>query len=313
MNPRQKSEVIQRRRPRVFVTTLRGAVLASALTLFTALPFYAYVWYSGAAVGSDGTVYGWGVVDVTSYFMYNKGIVSTTLTSPKGRQASAQSNEQNVARADVSLPFDPNDLGTYFTSSLHSGYCPWCDCGAPECLQPSPYHAQARENAAPVPGGPAAAQPQTPRPDPPGTIDGAENPELIPDDAAYRLVLVAVAEREDATKAETARYRAKIASARLNEEDTEALRLILAALQKQLDALNAQAHQILAQDALPLAGTPDYQQLVELNKKRAPVFREAMNAIPARLSLEGAARFQAYVQNEKRRMKYLPESPLRRH
>ena len=296
MNPRQKSEVIQRHRARVFHTTLRGAVLASALSLFTALPFYAYVWYSGAAVGSDGTVYGWGVVDVTSYFMYNKGIVSTKLTSPKGRQASAQSNDQNVARADVSLPFDPNDLGTYFTSSLHSGYCPWCDCGAPECLQPSPYDAQA-----------------TPRPDPPGTIDGAENPELIPDDAAYRLVLVAIAEREDATKAETARFRAKIASAGLNEEDTEALGLILVALQKQLDALNAQAHQILAQDALPLAGTPDYQQLVELNKKRAPVFREAMSAIPARLSLEGAAKFQAYVQNEKRRMKYLPESPPRRH
>lgn len=296
MNPRQKSEVIQRRRPRVFVTTLRGAVLASALTLFTALPFYAYVWYSGASVGSDGTVYGWGVVDVTSYFMYNKGIVSTTLTSPKGRQASAQSNDQNVARADVSLPFDPNDLGTYYTSSLHSGYCPWCDCGAPECLQPSPYDAQA-----------------TPRPDPPGTVDGAENPELIPDDAAYRLVLVAIAEREDATKAETARFRAKIGSAGLNEEDAEALRLILAALQKQLDALNAQAHQILARDALPLAGTPDNQQLVELNKKRAPVFREAMSAIPARLSLEGAAKFQAYVQNEKRRMKYLPESPPRRH
>jgi hypothetical protein len=313
MNSMRKTEVMQRRRPRVFATVLRGAVPASALILFTTLPLYAYVWYSGAAVGRDGTVFGWGVIDVTSYFIYNKAIVSTTLTSPKGRQASAQSDEQNVARADVSLPFDPNDLGTYFTSSFHSGYCLWCDCWAPESLKTNPYHAPALENATPVPGGPAAGQPQTPRPDPPGTIDGAENPELIPDDAAYRLVLVAIAEREDATEAEKARFRAKIASAGLDEEDAEGLFRILGSFQKQLDGLNAQASQILARNPLPFAGTPDYQQLVELNKKRVPVFREAMSAIPARLSLEGAAKFQAYVQNEKRRMKYLLESPPRRH
>jgi hypothetical protein len=312
MNSIRKTEIEQPRWSS-FVSTVQRASLVSALTLFAALPSYGYTWYSGAAVGSDGTVYGWGVVDVTSYLMYNKGIVSTTLTSPKGRQASAQSNDQNVARADVLLPFDPNDLGTYVVSSSHSGYCPWCDCWAPGSLRTGPYHAPPEENAAPVSSGPAGAQPQTARPDPPGVIDGAENPELIPDDAAYRLVLVAVAEREDATKTEKARFRAKIASTGLNEEDTEALRLILAALQKQLDALNAQAHQILARDSLPLAGTPDYQQLVELNKKRLPVFQEAMSAVPARLSLEGAAKFQAYVQNEKRRMKYLPESPRRQH
>ena len=145
--------------------------------------------------------------------------------------------------------------------------------------------------------------------DPPGTIDGAKNPELIPDDVAYRLVLLAVAEREDATDAQKARFRAKIASAGLNAEDTEALRLILAAFQKQLDALNAQANQILARDPLPLAGTPDYQQLVELSKQRQPVFAEAMSALPARLSVGGLAKLQAYVQNAKRGMKYLPENP----
>jgi hypothetical protein len=154
----------------------------------------------------------------------------------------------------------------------------------------------------PVPPPPSAAT------DPPGTIDGAKNPELIPDDVAYRLVLLAVAEPEDASDAQKARFRAKIAPAGLNEADTEAFRLILAALQKQLDALNAQANQILARDPMPLAGTPDYQQLVELSKQRQPVFAEAMSALPARLSADGVAKLQAYVQNEKRRMKYLPEN-----
>ena len=145
--------------------------------------------------------------------------------------------------------------------------------------------------------------------DPPGTIDGAKNPELIPDDVACRLVLLAVAEPQDASDAQKARFRAKIGSAGLTDDDAAALLVIVGALQKQLDALNAQANQILARDPLPLAGTPDYQQLVELSKQRQPVFAEAMSALPARLSADGAARLQAYVQNQKRGMKYLPESP----
>jgi hypothetical protein len=154
----------------------------------------------------------------------------------------------------------------------------------------------------PVQPPPAAAA------DAPGTIDGAKNPELIPDDVAYRLVLLGIAEPENATDAQKARFQAKIAYAGLNEDDTVALLVILGAFQKQLDALQAQAEQILARDPLPLAGTPDYQQLVELSKQRQPVFAEAMSALPARLSVDGATKLQAYVENEKRGMKYLPEN-----
>jgi hypothetical protein len=156
-----------------------------------------------------------------------------------------------------------------------------------------------------------AQPPPAPAADPPGTIDGSKNPELIPDDVAYRLVLLAVAEPENASDAQKARFRAKIASAGLKEEDTEAFRVILGALQKQLDALSAQAAQIMARDPLPLPGTPDYQQLVDLSKQRDPVFVEAMSALPARLSADGVAKLQAYVQNAKRGMKYLPETPMR--
>jgi hypothetical protein len=122
------------------------------------------------------------------------------------------------------------------------------------------------------------------------------------------MVFLGVAEPQDASDAQKARYQAKIASAGLNEDDTEAFRLVLGALQKQLDALNAQANQVLARDPLPQAGTPDYQQLVDLSQQRQPVFAEAMGALPARLSADGAAKLQAYVQNEKRRMKYHPDN-----
>jgi hypothetical protein len=123
------------------------------------------------------------------------------------------------------------------------------------------------------------------------------------------MVLLAVAEPENASDAQKARFQAKIASAGLNDEDTEAFRLVLATFQKQLDAVDAQINLILARDPLPYAGTPDYQQLVELGKQRQPVFAEAMSAMPARLSAAGVAKLDAYVQGEKKRMKYLPEKP----
>jgi len=145
--------------------------------------------------------------------------------------------------------------------------------------------------------------------DPPGTIDGTKNPDIIPEVVAYRAVLLALAEPENATDAQKARFRAKIASAGLNEDDTLALLVILAAFQKQMDALNAQGDQIRARNPLPYPGTPDYQQLLDLTQQREPVFAEAMSALPARLSLTGAAQLQAYVQNQKRGMKYHPDNP----
>jgi hypothetical protein len=75
-------------------------------------------------VGSNGTVYGWGVTDVTYTGMYHMAYVTTTLTSPvKQRQAYLYRSAQNSVRADVSLPFDPDDLGTYLVESFNSGYC----------------------------------------------------------------------------------------------------------------------------------------------------------------------------------------------
>jgi hypothetical protein len=174
----------------------------------------------------------------------------------------------------------------------------------------SSFRAQAQQSGVATAGGPGTAQPQTPQPDPPGTIDGAKSPELIPDEVAYRLVLVALAEREEATESEKARFRAKISPARLDEQDTDAVFHILAAFQKQLDALDAQARPIQARNPFPYPGSVDYQKLLELSLQRQGVFAEAMSAVPARLSVDGAAKLQAHVQNAKQGMKYLPEKPM---
>ncbi len=143
--------------------------------------------------------------------------------------------------------------------------------------------------------------------DPPGTIDGAKNPELIPDDVAYRLVLLAIAEPQNATDAQQARFRAKIASAKLGEEDILALLQVLGTFQGQLDALTAQANAITAVNPRPYPGSVDYQKLLTLSQQRQPVFEQAMSALPARLSSSGLAALQTYVQNAKRGMKYVPD------
>jgi len=101
------------------------------LTLFAAEPSYSYSWYSGASVGSDGTVYGWGVTDGTpTTNMYHVAYVTTTLTSPvKRRQATlGQASAHNMVREDVSLPFDEGDLGVYTVTSLNDAYCYGCLC-----------------------------------------------------------------------------------------------------------------------------------------------------------------------------------------
>ena len=125
---------IERPRCRSFVGTLQRAGLVSALTLFTALPSYAYSWYSSASVGPDGTVYGWGVTDVTCYSMYHMAYVWVTLTSPKGRQnGPGYWSAQNSVRGDAMLTFDPTDLGTYQVQSTNQGYCYFCNCLIVNC------------------------------------------------------------------------------------------------------------------------------------------------------------------------------------
>jgi hypothetical protein len=166
--------------------------------------------------------------------------------------------------------------------------------------------AQAQPSAALSPGAQAVTPPPAGQSDPPGTIDGSKNPELIPDTVAYRLVLLAIAEPENATDAQKARFRAKIAGARLSEDDIQMLLGILGTFQNQMDALTAQANQILVRDPLPFAGTPDYQSLTGLSKQRESIFNQAMSAVAARLSADGVARLQAYVESAKRGMKYLP-------
>jgi len=146
-----------------------------------------------------------------------------------------------------------------------------------------------------------------PQPDPPGSIDGAKNPELIPNEEAYQVVFLGFAEHENATEAEKTRFHVKIAAAGLSDDDEQALFTVLAAFRKHKEALQAQASAIMARDPFPQAGSVDYQELLDLTNQHKTVFAEAMSAVPAGLSADGVAKLDAYVKGQKRGMKYVPD------
>jgi hypothetical protein len=64
------------------------------------------------------------------------------------------------------------------------------------------------KSAPPVAANPTAAPQEQNSPDPPGTIDGSKNPELIPDHVAYSILFRLLSDRN--TDEEKARVRAYI-------------------------------------------------------------------------------------------------------
>jgi len=153
-----------------------------------------------------------------------------------------------------------------------------------------------------------APQPQTPtpQPDPPGTIDGAKNPELIPDEVAFQMLFLAVAEPEDATDEQKTRARAKIATAQLSEEDTQAFLKLLADFHKETTAVLAENAKIRARNPFPDRQSTDWPIVVDLRKRMEANALNTMAALPARLSPEGVAKLQAHLAEVKRGIKRVP-------
>jgi hypothetical protein len=172
MKSKKEADVKPQLPLRTIVLAFKHTTLIAVLALFTALPSHGYSWYSGASAGSNGTVDAWGVTDGTTYTMYHIAHVWTTLTSPvKHRQAGPVYNSaQNSVRADVSLPFDSGDLGTYLVQSTNQVYCYGCLCYFINCQTQAsvsvPYSASfiAQINAYPLSTAECAA-----RHAPPGT------------------------------------------------------------------------------------------------------------------------------------------------
>ncbi len=144
--------------------------------------------------------------------------------------------------------------------------------------------------------------------DPPGTIDGAKNPELIPDEVAWKMLFLAMAELITATDEQKARARGKLAQALLPDDDTDAFILLMGQFHEGITAMDSERLQIRARNPFPDAASTDYSRLVELARQRKQLIADTINALPARLSEEGMKNLQSHLQRQKRGMKYLPET-----
>ena len=153
-------------------------------------------------------------------------------------------------------------------------------------------------------------QPVAPNPDPPGTIDGAKNPELIPDEVAYRMIVLAVAEPEDATDEAKERAWAKISPIAFSREDGLAFLILLAEFQTQARELDKQVAEVLVRAPIPHPASTDYRQLVDLGKQRNQLLNNTVTAIPARLSEDGLIKLQAFLAQAKKGMKIVPDPPM---
>jgi len=102
------------------------AAFVVAFTLLTPVPLHADTFYSGAAVNSDGSVYSWGVTSACSMSSHTTHMTST-LTSPKGRQASGNASDGCETEVNLYLAFESTDTGMYTVVSYSWAYCPVLD------------------------------------------------------------------------------------------------------------------------------------------------------------------------------------------
>jgi len=129
-------------------------------------------------------------------------------------------------------------------------------------------------------------------------IDGAQTPDLIPDSAAYRLVLTNISSQNPSAE-EAARQLAFLNSAGLEGDDIQVAIPILADFNAQFDdMIGSYNRSVDAANAIGL--TPD---LRTFTGQRDALVQSTLTALSTALSPVGLSRFRAYVKSEKSRMR----------
>lgn len=137
---------------------------------------------------------------------------------------------------------------------------------------------------------------------PPGTIDGAKNPELIPDVVAYRLFFVAVATPPGPTADQQRRQTAKLARIGLTQADSQILISTLTTFYTQypdfIKRENAAADQARA------AGLPI--DVKASGARRDALVQSTLAGLKSALTPTGVEALEAHVQQEKAGIKIVP-------
>jgi hypothetical protein len=130
-------------------------------------------------------------------------------------------------------------------------------------------------------------------------VDGATNPDGIPDAVAYRLCMVAFSVSQSPTDVEDNRQNAQLAHIGLGKSDQQALAGIIADFKAKHDALVAEYN------ATATAATANNQFTdgATLMAKLDDLVQTTRNTIATQLSAQGVSRLQSFVVGEKKNMK----------
>jgi hypothetical protein len=159
-----------------------------------------------------------------------------------------------------------------------------------------------------------SSQQKVVKPDPPGTIDGAINPELIPDLISYTLVFRTIAVRQG-TAFEKARSRAWAKSAGLDEAAADKLIEAASEFEARVKVLDQQAKEIKDR-TWPDPGAATIAQLTALQARKAALVAEIVASLSPRLGKATAGKLRQHVtEHLKRKMKIAPVSanPIGKH
>jgi hypothetical protein len=127
-------------------------------------------------------------------------------------------------------------------------------------------------------------------------VDGAKNPELIPDSTAYRLWLITVSELPNATTQDRDRQRAHLSSLQLSELDYLQLSTLLTEFKSQYLSL-IERYNESARAALANSSQPDLKLFLQ---QRDDLVQTTKTAIGLRLLPESVSRIDAHIQEHKK-------------
>jgi hypothetical protein len=149
-------------------------------------------------------------------------------------------------------------------------------------------------------------------PDHPGTINGAQQPERIPDRAAYSILFRVLSNRNTEQEKQRARayVRHVLACSKCNktkEDDTDAdaILTLVEEFNQKVKNLDSEVKR-LKDTHWPQPGAQVMARLQEMQVQKDKVMDELISSLPKRLSIDGLEKIKAHIGRMKTKMKVVP-------
>ena len=138
-------------------------------------------------------------------------------------------------------------------------------------------------------------------------VDGATDPEAVPDDLAYRHFLMALAVARTAPSAQVARRDALLATVSLSAADQAAMKTALIEVRERLDHVSQRRRQFTPESVVSVAAQV---ALVDLRREENEIIAVARARVESALSVEGFVALDRHIQDHvKRRIVIYGDAP----